>query len=232
MPAQALELAKLRCNTRKIRAEAAIPITMSKVFEVFLEQEKAVKRIFSRYFRLAEDVEDLTQETFLKCFATEAKEQIRDPKAFLLRVAKNTALSEIKKKARTTTDYLEESSLLDVLKDDRQICAETQIDSKRKLVVMTKIVAALPEDCRRAFLMRKMEKLKYDQIALRLNVSLSTVHRLMARAFLVCSAALREQGYDIVEFGFDASVQKPVRRSAIVTITSGVSRGGGKSDGE
>jgi RNA polymerase sigma-70 factor (ECF subfamily) len=194
---------------------------MSRVYKTFLEHEATVRRIFGRYFRRSEDVEDLTQETFLRCFAAETKEHIREPKAFLLRVAKNIALSEVKKKSRTATDYLEDSSFLDVLGDDSQICADVQLDSKRKLVVLTKIVAGLPEDCRRAFLMRKMEKLKYDQIALRLNVSLSTVHRLIARAMLHCSAALREQGYDIAEFGAENLGKKQTTEATIATITPG-----------
>ena len=197
---------------------------MSNVFEAFLEHELAIRRVFRRYFKRSEDVEDLTQETFLKCFSVETKEHIRQPKAFLLKVAKNLALSEIKKKARTSTDFLEDSGLSNVLKDDRQVSADDRLDSKKKLVVLTKVVAGLPEDCRSAFLMRKMEKLKYDQIALRLNVSLSTVHRLIARAILQCSAALRELGYEATEFGLDMrdAKQPATRRPTALIIAPGL----------
>jgi RNA polymerase sigma-70 factor (ECF subfamily) len=185
-----------------------------------LEHEAAVRGVFGRYFRHFDDVDDLTQETFLRCFAAETKSHIREPKAFLLRVAKNIAFSELKKKARTTTDYLEDSSLSDVLKDDRQAYADVHLDRKRKLAILTKVVAGLPEDCRQAFLMRKMEKLKYDQIALRLNVSLSTVHRMIARAILQCSAALREQGYDVTEFGSESPSKKTAAEPAVTSMTT------------
>jgi RNA polymerase sigma-70 factor (ECF subfamily) len=196
---------------------------MSGIYKAFLEQETAVRRVLRRYFKRSEDVEDLTQETFLKCFAAETKGQIREPKAFLLRVAKNVALSEVKKKSRTTTDYLEDSSLLDVLGDDAQISADVQLDAKRKLVILTKIVANLPPDCRQALLMRKMEKLKYDQIALRLNVSLSTVHRLVGRAMLQCSAALRDQGYELMEFG-GVMPKGPAASGSIITLAAGAAK--------
>jgi len=170
---------------------------MSELFKAFLKHETAIHRIIRRYFPRAEDVEDLTQETFLKCFVAETRMEIRDPKAFLFRVAKNTALSEVKKKSLTMTDYLEESSLFPEVEDESQRQGEVLLDERRQLAALAKVVAALPEEVRQALLMRKMEGLKYRQIAVRLNLPLATVHRLIAKAVVQCSQALREQGFDV-----------------------------------
>jgi RNA polymerase sigma factor (sigma-70 family) len=153
---------------------------MSKILQAFQEHEKSIKRIFARYCRRAEDIEDYTQETFLKAFAAETKTDIQNPKAFLLRVAQNLAFSEIKRKVNTNTDHYEDSGGEEVLQDERQVSIENQIDGQRKLVVAAKVIASLPPDYRRALLMRKMEKLKFKQIATRLNVSLSTVEKRVA----------------------------------------------------
>lgn len=165
-----------------------------------MENEITIKRIFARYFRRTEDIEELTQETFLKCFVAEMKEDIRSPKAFLLRVAKNLALSEIKKKVNTTTDYLEDFGGSGVLVDERHISAEDRIDSQQKLFVFSKAIASLSPDQRRALLMRKLEKLKIKQIASRLDVSVSTVEKRIAAALVNCNAYMREQGFDPAEF--------------------------------
>ena len=82
---------------------------MSKILQAFQEHEKSIKLIFARYCRRAEDIEDYTQETFLKAFAAETKTDIQNPKAFLLRVAQNLAFSEIKRKVNTNTDHYEDS---------------------------------------------------------------------------------------------------------------------------
>ena len=182
---------------------------MSKILQAFQEHEKSIKRIFARYCRRAEDIEDYTQETFLKAFAAETKTDIQNPKAFLLRVAQNLAFSEIKRKVNTNTDHYEDSGGEEVLQDERQVPIENQIDGQRKLVVAAKVIASLPPDYRRALLMRKMEKLKFKQIATRLNVSLSTVEKRVAAALVMCNSLLREQGYDPEEFGSVLNLPEP-----------------------
>ena len=157
--------------------------------------------IFARYFRNAEDVEDLTQQTFLKCFAAETKTEINDPKFFLLRAAKNLAISEAKKKYRTTTDYMEDSGGSEVYMDVKNVSPETRLDSKRKLAALARALASLPTDYRRAFLMRKMENLKLAQIATRLDISLRTAQKRVSGALEMCDAYLRKEGYDPSEFG-------------------------------
>jgi DNA-directed RNA polymerase specialized sigma24 family protein len=52
---------------------------MSKILQAFQEHEKSIKRIFARYCRRAEDIEDYTQKTFLKAFAAETKTDIQNP---------------------------------------------------------------------------------------------------------------------------------------------------------
>jgi len=174
---------------------------MSKILHAFQQHEKSIKRIFARYCRRSEDIDDYAQETFIKAFAAETKTDIQNPKAFLFRVAKNLALSELKRKVNANTDHLEDSGGAEVLIDERQVSIENQIDGQRKLAVASKVIASLPEYHRQALLMRKMEKLKFKQIATRLNVSLSTVEKRVATALVLCNTRLREEGYDPAEFG-------------------------------
>lgn len=181
---------------------------VSKIFKAFIENEISIKRIFNKYFKRSEDIEDLTHETFLKCFAAELKIEIKEPRAFLFRVAKNLALSEVKKKSHRKTKFIEDFSGSDVLLDRQQASAEAQIDGQRKLVAFTKAIANLPEPYQRAFLMRKVEKLKFKQIATRLDVSVSTVEKRVAAAFVMCNGYLRDQGYDMSEFGASPNIKR------------------------
>ena len=166
-----------------------------------MQNEDAIRRVISRYFRKPEDIDELTQDVFVKCFAAEMKSEIWEPKFFLLRSAKNLALSEVKKKARTTTDSIEDSGGADVYKDEVGISAEARLDSKRKLSALAQAIASLPPKYRRAFWMRKIEGLKLAQISTRLNISLSTTKKHVAEALLMCEGYLRERGYEPGEFG-------------------------------
>ena len=174
---------------------------MSKILRAFLENEPAIRRIFMRYFRHQEDVEDLTQEIFVKCFSAEMKSEIIEPKAFLLSSAKNLALSELKRKVRTTTDSIEDSGGSKVLVDEGAISAEAMLDSKRKLAVLARAIAELPPHYRRVFWMRKIEGLKLTQIAARLDVALSTAKKHIGEALHICENSLRANGYELAEFG-------------------------------
>ncbi|MBI1366699.1 MAG: sigma-70 family RNA polymerase sigma factor [Alphaproteobacteria bacterium] len=195
---------------------------MSEILQAFIENERAIRRIFARYCSRAEDVEDLTQETFLKCFAAEMTTDIREPKAFLLRAAKNLALSELKRKANKTTSFIEDSGGPDVLGNDGQVSVEADIDGRRKLVALAKAIASLPAPHRRALLMRKMENLKIRQIAKRLNVSVSTVEKRVAAALVMCASYLRAEGYDLAEFGaaaFAPVQRKPGDAASVIAMT-------------
>lgn len=66
---------------------------MSKVFKIFNEHKPFIGRIIGKYLSNASDVEELTQETFLRVYAYELKGEIREPERFLYRTAKNLAIS-------------------------------------------------------------------------------------------------------------------------------------------
>lgn len=173
---------------------------MSKVFKAYIAYERMVKAVFARYFSNLQDIEDLAQEVFLKCYAAELKAEIREPKWFLMRAAKNLALSELKRKVRTTTDYMEESGGSEVYMDEDQVSAEALLDGRRKLAALARAVASMPEENRRAFLMRKLEELTFEQIATRIGVSERTAYARVAKALVLCDAFLRSEGYDPSEF--------------------------------
>lgn len=174
---------------------------MSLILKSFLQNETALKKYLTRFFSRSQDVDDIAQETFLKAYAAEEKADVHSPKSFLFKVAKHTALNEIAKKSNNTTDYIADSDNSDVLKDVGQVSAEQQLDSKQKLIVFSKAVANLPPNCRRVFLMRKMDGLKVKEIARELDISVSGVEKHIATGLVKCSQYFREQGYDPAEFG-------------------------------
>ncbi len=194
---------------------------MADILKIFLENEKALRAYLGRFLNREQDIEDVTQEAFVKTFAADAKTEIKAPKTFLFTVAKHTALNELAKKANTTTDYIEDSEETSVLQDRGQVSAEGALDSKRKLLVFSKAVASLPPSCKRAFLLRKMHGLKVKEIARVMGISVSGVEKHIALGMVKCSNYFKEHGYDPVEFGAKATPKKwPVKEtvSALVDV--------------
>ncbi len=174
---------------------------MSEILKAFIENEQAIRRYISRFCSRPQDVDDFAQETFLKGFAAELKSDIKEPKAYLFRIAKNVALADLRTKKRKPTDMLEDSGGADIIIDEGQAAADEWIDGRDKLALFAKAVAHLPPQCRKAFLMRRIEELEYKQIANRMSISVSAVEKHVLTGLLKCNAYLRDHGYDPSEFG-------------------------------
>jgi RNA polymerase sigma-70 factor (ECF subfamily) len=188
---------------------------MSKIYKAFEKQKSTIQRIVAKYRSNPADIEELTQDVFLAAFAAEMRTEIHQPEHLLLRIAKNLAINEATKKINTTSDSIEDSVILSVFQDERQHTPEDIYDGRQKLFIFSQALASLSPDLRRAFLMRRVEKLKFKQIATRLNVSVSTVEKRVAAAMMQCHAYLKEHGHDPVDFG--SAPSKP-KMSTVVDI--------------
>jgi len=187
---------------------------MSKIFKAFQEKKEAIRRTVGKYRPNHADIEELTQETFLKAFAAEQTQEIHQPENFLLTVAKRVAISAAQKKITSSTNSVEDSGGIAVFADERQVSADDQLDARQKLFVMSQAIASLPPELSRAFMMRRVEGLRYKQIATRLNISVSLVEKRVANAMVDCVLFLRKNGYDPVDFGVHSRTSKRSAKAA------------------
>lgn len=181
---------------------------MSAILKAFLKNEGAIRRFLARYTKSADEIEDFTQETFLRGFAAERRHDIKEPKAYLFQIAKRVVFERYRRDKRAPMVLLEDSGGSDFILDEDQAMADEWLDGRRKLALFAKAVAHLPPQCRKAFLMRRIDGLQYKQIANRMNVTVSAVEKHVAAGMLKCNAFLRAHGYHPSEFG---AVEKTAR---------------------
>ena len=174
---------------------------MSEILKTFLKNEASLRRFLARFSLSAQDIDDFTQETFLRGFAAEIRQEIREPRAYLFQVAKSIAIDKIRRNNGVRTERLEDSEESSLLIDEGQTPADDWLDGRRKLALFARAVAQLPPQCRKAFIMRRVEELGYKQIANRMNISVSAVEKHVTTGLLKCNAYLREQGIDTSSFG-------------------------------
>ena len=79
---------------------------LSAASAAFLENHDFLKRFLARFFSNSQDIEDVAQEAYLRAYVAEQQKQIEQPKAYLFRIARNLALTKLKKKSNKITDYL------------------------------------------------------------------------------------------------------------------------------
>jgi RNA polymerase sigma factor (sigma-70 family) len=165
----------------------------SAVSAAFLENQSFIKKFLARFLTSQQDIEDVSQETYLRAFHAEKAQTVRSPKAFLFRVAKNIALNELTKKARLLTDYIEDSVSPDVIEEESS--PEEQAAAQEKLTVFCRAVSTLPPQCRQAFLLRKVYGLSHKDISQRLGIAVSTVEKHVASGLMRCNVYLNERGH-------------------------------------
>ena len=132
------------------------------------------------------DAADLTQDTFVRILGVREPPRIESPRAYLTTVAKGVLVNWCRRQALERA-YLDALALL----------PEPEVPSPehRALVLealheIDAMLDALPQLVRRTFLLSQLEDMKYDDIALQLGVSLTSVKRYMAQAFRQCLALM------------------------------------------
>lgn len=181
---------------------------MSKILNAFRRQNAAIRRIIAKYRSNPADIDELAQDVFLTCYALELKDGVDEPEHLLFRVARNLSLNQAQRKINTTSAPLPDFEESPVFIDEDQISAEDQLDARRKLRIFSEALASLPEQDRRVLVMRRVEGLKFAQIATRLSISVRTAERRAAAAMLLCYRYLKAHGYDPADFWAPSATAK------------------------
>ena len=181
----------LRCRGADGRGWAR---ELSAILEAYLENEVALKRYLRRFIRSREAADDLAQEAFLRAFAAESRGVIEAPKAFLFKVSKNLALNELARQSSMAIEPLGDLEGWEVLEDSSQAAADDVVDSRERIRLLARAIAALPPQCAKVFILRKMQGLSQKEIAVRLNISVRTVENHVAVGLSRCRAYMRAHG--------------------------------------
>ena len=171
------------------KQQASVGITAA-----FQAAESALKQYLMRFFVRQQDIEDVVQETYLRAFESEKSQAIKSPRSFLFTVAKNIALSELSRKANQLMIYMGDLGELDVI--DTKPSPEDELDIQARLAALSRMVEALPPQCRRGLLLRKVFGFSHKEIAHRMNISVRTVENHLTKALQRCQQP--ETGHGLV----------------------------------
>ncbi len=169
-----------------------------RAFELLvLKYQRKLGRLLSRFVRDAAEVEDVTQEAFIKAYR--ALPSFRGESAFytwLYRIGINTAknyLVALGRRAPTTTGFDNEEA--EGFEDAEQLrdanTPESELEGKEIAATVNRAMDALPADLRTAITLREIEGLSYEEIASAMNCPVGTVRSRIFRARDAIAAELR-----------------------------------------
>lgn len=133
------------------------------------------------------DAQDLAQEAYLRLCRVEHFELIRQPDAYLFKIADNLANEFLMKKRRQPTmiDIYHEHSLQD---DNNIQDGLRQCQQRTGIRQLERILADMPPLYSAILLLRKRDGYSHQEIAAKLNISPHTVHSYLKRALAKCRA--------------------------------------------
>ncbi|CAI8930682.1 RNA polymerase sigma factor FecI [Pseudomonas sp. IT-P12] len=129
------------------------------------------------------DAADVAHDTFVRILGSRDASQIREPKDYLVTVARGLVIDRYRRRAIEVA-YLEtlaaRPEATAISEEDKALIIET-------LIAVDKALADLGVRARRIFMLSQIEGLTYQQIAEQMQVSLTTVKKHMIRALTECS---------------------------------------------
>lgn len=126
------------------------------------------------------EAEDLLQDTFLRVTQREAPEGVTHFEGYLYRTAESVLADRYRRRSVRRADA--HVALEPEVHRTEDADALRALLARERLRAVSASLMALPERTRAVFVLRRLEGLRYGEIAARLKVSLSTVEKDMARA--------------------------------------------------
>jgi RNA polymerase sigma factor RpoE len=150
--------------------------------------QRKLGRLLSRFIRDSAEIEDVTQEAFVKAYR--ALPSFRGDSAFytwLYRIGINTAKNYLVaqgRRAPTSTQFdSEEAETFESADQLRDInTPESLLMSKQIGETVNSAIDALPEELRRAIVLREIDGLSYEEIADMMDCPIGTVRSRIFRA--------------------------------------------------
>ena len=159
--------------------------------------QRKLFRLLSRLIRDQAEIEDVAQEAFIKAYR--ALPNFRGESAFytwLYRIAINTAKNYLVAQGRRAPTQTEtEIEDAENFEDGESLRTEDTPDrmllSKQVAEAVNRAIERLPEDLRTAIVLRELEGLSYEEIAVSMNCPIGTVRSRIFRAREAVAEELR-----------------------------------------
>lgn len=158
-----------------------------------LPHEPGLRRyLLNRRLPLGLEVEDIIQESYARLANLSQVDNIRNAQFYLFQVARSIILAHVRRSKIVSIETAADLDPSNFLTDG--VTPEIQASDREQLASLLRLIAALPEPGRQAFIMRTMEGLPHREIGLRLGMSDNAVQKSVAKSLRLLMKALGEGG--------------------------------------
>lgn len=145
-----------------------------------LPHESALRRWLGSRSIAGLDIDDIIQETYAVLARRDDLEQVRNPRAYMFRVAYTLILNEVRRAKVVSIEVRGDLDQLEVALDTPS--PEQIVIDRDDLRSLAKFIDELPSRPRRVFTLRRVRGLSQREVAQTLGLSENTVEKYMTQA--------------------------------------------------
>ena len=129
-----------------------------------------------RYFNNVEQAEDVVQDTLIKLYTHASYyKNVAKFSTWIFTIAKNNALTELRKNKRKKTDSLwtEDGQIIDI--NSKEESLDSKVQNEIAIDQLNKFLDEIPENFRMAVVLRDFQELSYEEISKILEIPNGTI---------------------------------------------------------
>ena len=172
------------------------------------------------------EVEDIVQETYVRVCQVKHPEDIRQPRSYLFRTARNLALDYLKRSETKYTESMDEQDI-DTLIEGRSGDDSTfdQVASNEEFALFCEAVRHLPVKCRRVFVLKKVYGYTQIEIARKLDISIGTVEKHISQGIKRCTYFMQQHNMQHHNKMGDTGRGQQQHNSAVISLSERAPKG-------
>ena len=160
---------------------------------LFLSTKRNIGRLISHIVK-TDDIDDIVQETFIKTYEADLKQEIKYVRSYMLKTAKNLALNHVARWDNKYNDSLEDFTQPPVQLTSGKV--EDDYESKEQFLFFCRATDQLSGSVRKCFILKKVYGLSQKEIASYLNLSESTVEKHIAQGLLKSTKYIKQMNLE------------------------------------
>lgn len=165
-----------------------------------LPHERALRARLRRVVTAdAADIDDLVAESLVRAYGADEWKTVANGRSYLFRIARNVLIDHARRTALVAFDSLDDAGV-----DQADRRTEAAISARDELRQVQRAIEAMPPQCRRVFLLRRVHERSIGEIAVEMGLSVSTVEKHLGKAVLLLGrsmAAMEEGSFDRADAG-------------------------------
>ena len=152
-----------------------------------LPHERALRARLRRSSAREADIDDLVSEALVRAYGAQNWASIDDGRHYLFRIARNVLIDHVRRSALVRFDSLGDAG---EQQPDRR--TEAAISARDELRQVQRAIEAMPPQCRRVFVLRRVHEHSIGEIAAEMDLSVSTVEKHLGKAVSLLARAIAE----------------------------------------